>query len=219
MQASSAISGELAQWIAAGMRLARSSRRRRSLSWLSNGSQRPLARPERFVCTAGSQRPRAIKLNTQRCKWLHQSNSSLRQVLPPPVSGNLLSQVAAKGAGNTRADTRQGHHSSCFGSNSPAIKGRPLLRVGRLNCNSRGCVPAGNNFCCCNQFDNSGSDKASGWSGGASSRSSSIGVATCQLSAQRARQGRAEFCSHAACSRVIGNSAPAHHYGWALAAN
>ena len=112
-----AASAQVATW---GMPMASSSNRWRSPSRLSSGNQRAL--PSSIW---GSQRPRAIRLRAQRCRWVHQRRSSAMSGWPT-ARGRPLSHSAALAGSRAQPSTCQGHHSSCLGMGSPACRGRPL---------------------------------------------------------------------------------------------
>ena len=116
-----------AQVATSGRLAARSSRRRRSSSRLSRGTQRARwGYPSPLLSSIwGIQRPRATRLRAQRCRWLHQRSSSARSGFRPDRGRRESHSVAAEGS-TARPWTCHGHHSVCFGIGSPACIGRPV---------------------------------------------------------------------------------------------
>ncbi len=207
----------------AGMRPARSSRRRRSSSWFSSGCQLARTWPGSSRSATGSQRPRATRLSTQRCTWAHQRRSSPSSA-GALARGRAASQRDASDGCSARAGTLHGHHSTVLGRASPAISGRPLLRLGRVSCSSMLLLDGGSRSCSCSQALRSPALRARGWICGASSPSLLRGLATRQVSAHRPRQGCGSLGSQTACSRLMAAAAgaraqiPSLHYGGAGAA-
>ena len=170
--------------------MASSSKRRLSSSRLSRGSQRAL--PSSIW---GSQRPRAIRLRAQRCRWVHQRRSSAISGWSP-ARGSPLSHSAALAGSRAQPSTCQGHHSGSLGMGSPACRGKPLhwpaclvlplaawWRLGKLRVARAGLRASDHRLLSSNQVARSSSLRASGCSG--ASRSGVAGVATRQVSAHK----------------------------------
>ena len=201
----------MAQQATWGRRIASSSSRRRSPSRFSSGSQR--ASPS---STWGSQRPRAIRLRAQRCRWVHQRRSSASSGCSPD-RGRRLSHSAAAPGSRARPSTRQGHHTGSLGIGSPACNGRPLqlaapflrrplaawLRLGRVRAALAGRSASAQRSCSSSQSARADSSRLKGWSG--APRSGVVGSATRQVSAHSSRRPPAPAGgnSQVACSRLM----------------
>ena len=186
--------GPMAQVATWGSRIAISSSRWRSPSRLSRGHQR--AWPS---STRGSQRPRAIKLRAQRCRWLHQRSSSARSAWWPE-RGRRLSHSPAAPASRAQPSTCQGHHWGSLGIGSPACRGSPLQgasaslrlprtawpRLGRESTASAGRRSSVQRSWSSSQPPIASRSRASGCSG--TSRPGCTGEATRQVSAQSSRR-------------------------------